>query len=220
MSMQTLRRRASALAAVLGLGVVLPFTIGATPASAQPRISVTKTHEGNFTRGGQGIYHITVRNTGNEPTLGLVRITDLYPQGLTEAQLNVQANDVIPTPGQGCTSSETGILCDWRLDTISTVTIDVTLDVAPDAPCGVATNTVTASELEDGILTSASDAVTITGSGCPSGDGGGGGGGGGSILPINLSGVVTLFNNISTNNNILSPEGKNTTNQNLGINAP
>ncbi|MCB5166972.1 putative Ig domain-containing protein [Streptomyces bambusae] len=36
-----------------------------------------------------------------------------------------------------------------------------------------------------------------------------GGGGGGSILPINLSGVLTMFNNIPINNNVLSPGSTN-----------
>ncbi|WP_370413160.1 hypothetical protein [Streptomyces fradiae] len=45
--------------------------------------------------------------------------------------------------------------------------------------------------------------------------GGNNGGGGGSILPINLSGVLPMFNNISVNNNINSPGASNTTTQNL-----
>ncbi len=68
MSMHTLRRRMSALGAVVGLGVVLPFTTVATPAFAQAHLTVTKTHEGNFARGGKEVYTITVTNTGNEAT--------------------------------------------------------------------------------------------------------------------------------------------------------
>lgn len=63
-----------------------------------------------------------------------------------------------------------------------------------------------------------SDPTPITGATCPNGNGNGGGGG--SILPVSLNGIIPMFNNISTNNNILSPGGKNQTNQNLGINAP
>ncbi|MDX3525293.1 hypothetical protein P1P75_02295 [Streptomyces sp. ID05-39B] len=46
----------------------------------------------------------------------------------------------------------------------------------------------------------------------------GGGNGSGSILPINLSGILPMFNNISVNNNIKSPGAGNTTTQNLGLN--
>ena len=50
--------------------------------------------------------------------------------------------------------------------------------------------------------------------------GGNNGGDNGSILPINLSGIIPMFNNISVNNNIKSPGASNTTTQNLGLNAP
>ncbi|RSS50672.1 hypothetical protein EF912_21745 [Streptomyces sp. WAC07061] len=60
-------------------------------------------------------------------------------------------------------------------------------------------------------LHSASDPTTITGGDC-SGDGENGG----STLPINLNGVVTLFNNINLN----SPNGSNNSNQAFGLNAP
>ncbi|WP_159026497.1 hypothetical protein [Streptomyces vietnamensis] len=48
----------------------------------------------------------------------------------------------------------------------------------------------------------------------------GGGNGSGSILPINLSGILPMFNNISINNNLKSPGATNTTTQNLGLNTP
>ncbi|MCJ1680623.1 hypothetical protein MTF65_25395 [Streptomyces sp. APSN-46.1] len=88
MSMHTLRRRMSALGAVLGLSIALPLTTGATPAYAQAQMSVTKSHEGNFVRGGQGTYHFEFINTGDAATTGTVRITDQYPQGLTFAAVN------------------------------------------------------------------------------------------------------------------------------------
>ncbi len=46
------------------------------------------------------------------------------------------------------------------------------------------------------------------------------GGGTGSILPINLSGVLPMFNNINVNNNIKSPGASNTATQHFGLNAP
>ncbi|MFA3843176.1 hypothetical protein [Streptomyces aureus] len=50
--------------------------------------------------------------------------------------------------------------------------------------------------------------------------GGNNGGGTGSILPINLSGILPMFNNISVNNNIKSPGASNTTTQNFGLRTP
>ncbi|MGW1765576.1 hypothetical protein ACWCQL_16070 [Streptomyces sp. NPDC002073] len=86
--------------------------------------------------------------------------------------------------------------------------------MADDAPCSV-NNTVTVTQ-GGGATVSDSDPTTITGGDCD----GGNGGGGGSILPINLNGLITAFNNISINNNINSPHGSNTSNQAFGLNAP
>ncbi|MEU7729647.1 hypothetical protein AB0B78_31090 [Streptomyces sp. NPDC040724] len=110
----------------------------------------------------------------------------------------------------------TGFACETHSPLLAgdSYTVDLTVNIADDAPCTV-TNTATVSSINDALLNSASDPTTITGGSCDSVDGGGS-----SILPINLSGVVPLFNNISTNNNLLSPGATNTTNQNLGINAP
>ncbi|MFC9296422.1 hypothetical protein ACFTWH_12275 [Streptomyces sp. NPDC057011] len=215
----TLRRRMSALGAVLGLTIALPLTTGATPAYAAAELHVTKSHTGSFVRGGQVVYHIVVSNTGS-PTTGTVTITDNYPQGLTFADgaVNPNPTDGVSGPCPVPVTSETGFVCELNFVANSSWTFDVTLDIASDAPCGAVTNTVTVSAPADDIQTSASDNATITGAGC--GDGNGNGGGGTSILPVNLSGVVTLFNNISTNNNLLSPGATNTTHQSLGINAP
>ncbi|WP_331735302.1 MULTISPECIES: hypothetical protein [unclassified Streptomyces] len=48
----------------------------------------------------------------------------------------------------------------------------------------------------------------------------GGGTGSRSILPINLSGILPLFNNINVNNNVKSPGASNTSTQNFGLNTP
>ncbi|MFD9410147.1 hypothetical protein ACFWBN_24490 [Streptomyces sp. NPDC059989] len=214
MFMHALRRRMCALGTVLGLGIVLPLATGATPASAQAVLTVTKTHEGNFARGGEGVYIITVTNTGNEETIGNVRITDNMPLGLTRTGLTVAVNG---NGGINCpVNGPSGFACDADLDAGTSIEIEVTVAVSSDAPCTV-TNTVSVSGLADQVLISASDPTTITGTGCGNGNGGGGDG---SILPVDLNGVVTAFNNISTNNNLLSPGATNTTNQNLGINAP
>ncbi|WP_328919641.1 MULTISPECIES: hypothetical protein [unclassified Streptomyces] len=51
----------------------------------------------------------------------------------------------------------------------------------------------------------ASNPTTVTGGTCN-----GGNGGGGSILPTNLNGILTMFNNVSTSNKINSSGGSNT----------
>ncbi|MFD3662798.1 hypothetical protein ACFWVF_19745 [Streptomyces sp. NPDC058659] len=79
------------------------------------------------------------------------------------------------------------------------------VDVAQNAPCSL-TNTAAVSSSNLGQIDKASDPTTITGGTCN-----GGNGGGGSILPINLNGIFTMFNNISTN----SPGGTNAPNQNF-----
>ncbi|MEV8531263.1 hypothetical protein [Streptomyces sp. NPDC051211] len=70
MAIHTVRRRISALGTVLGLGIALPFTVGATPAS-EAQLDIVKTQVGEFTRGGQGVYRIRVANTGTEATSDL-----------------------------------------------------------------------------------------------------------------------------------------------------
>ncbi|MGW7454359.1 hypothetical protein [Streptomyces sp. NPDC054787] len=201
----------SALGAVLAMSVALPFTTGATPAYAAASLTVTKTHEGNFARGGQGVYHIEIRNVGNAETTETVRITDILPAGLTKDQLTAQFDGTFG----GCPTNQAGFVCDIGFPVNSAFIVDLTVNVAADAPC-IVTNTVTASSTTEGILVSASDPTVITGGSCDDSDGDGGG----SVLPVNLSGVVTAFNNTSTNNNLLSPGATNATNQNLGINAP
>ncbi|MFD6986790.1 hypothetical protein ACFWAX_39935, partial [Streptomyces sp. NPDC059956] len=62
------------------------------------------------------------------------------------------------------------------------------------------------------------DPTTVTGGTCNGGGGGNGGNEGGSILPINLNGIITAFNNISINNNINSPAATNVSNQGLAVN--
>ncbi len=65
---QTLRRHIATLGTGAALGTALLVGTGATPAYAFPQLDVTKTHVGTFTRGGQGVYRVTVTNTGDQPT--------------------------------------------------------------------------------------------------------------------------------------------------------
>ncbi|MFF5447516.1 hypothetical protein [Streptomyces sp. NPDC012888] len=215
MFMHKLRRGMSALGTVLALSIALPIATGATPAYAVAELQVTKSHEGIFMRGGQGVYHIVITNTGTATT-DSVSIVDILPEGLTLSGFTSSTNPVDPQ-GPSCFLQDPGFACSYTFPASSTLTINATVDIAANAPCGPITNEVTVDEPAENISISASDTTTITGTGCPNGDGDGDGG---SILPVNLSGVVTLFNNINTNNNLLSPGATNTTHQNLGINAP
>ncbi|MFE1560981.1 hypothetical protein ACFW6V_39105, partial [Streptomyces sp. NPDC058734] len=93
----------------------------------------------------------------------------------------------------------------------------VTVNVAQNAPCTV-TNAVNVTDGAGGLHDTASDPTSIPGPGCNGGNNGGTDGG--SILPVNLSGVIPMFNNITTNNNIGSPGASNTSNQAFDVNAP
>ncbi|MER7666661.1 MULTISPECIES: hypothetical protein [unclassified Streptomyces] len=204
-----LRRHVAALGTVLGLGIALPFAVGVTPAYAQAQMDITKTHTGNFTRGGEGVYRITVTNTGDET--GQTEMTDVFPQGLTFANLIFVDTPVVVS----CSLGQEQIRCNATLPAGESYTIDVILDVATDAPCSV-TNNATVSDVAGGSSDTASDPTTIPGPDCNDD----GNGGGGSILPINLNGVLPMFNNITTNNNIHSPGASNASGQVFGLNAP
>ncbi|WP_405569351.1 hypothetical protein [Streptomyces sp. NBC_01167] len=204
----------SALGTVLGLGVALPFALAA-PAHAQSNLSVAKSHEGNFARGEQGVYTITLTSTG---VTGILDVTDNLPAGVTATALGGLLG-----PFCDITNGGTTVHCGDGLNFIGALSapLDVTVDIAADAPCSV-TNTVTVIETEseeqggETFTHSASDPTTITGGDCDGGDGGGGG----SILPINLNGVIPMFNNITTNSNIGSPGASNNSHQVFGLNAP
>ena len=52
--------------------------------AGQPNLVMTKEHDGNFTQGQQGAaYRLSVTNSGQAPTTGLVTVTDNLPAGLT-----------------------------------------------------------------------------------------------------------------------------------------
>ncbi|MCX4547109.1 hypothetical protein [Streptomyces sp. NBC_01565] len=97
----------------------------------------------------------------------------------------------------------------------ATITFTLTVNVSETAPCSL-TNTVTLIEVGSGNANrAANDPTTVTGGECDAD-----GGDGGSILPINLNGVLPIYNNITTNNNINSPHARNRSGQVFGLNAP
>lgn len=216
MTIQTLRRRIPALGTVLTLGIALPFAVGATPAHAQAQLDITKTHAGVFTRGGESYYQITVTNSGDQPT-GATHMTDVLPPGLTVDGFQANSNGFFfwECP---LNSPYTVVTCNTgALDPGEGYTMLLTVDVAQNAPCTV-TNTATIIDEGGLVRDSASDPTDIPGGNCAGGDGGGGDGG--SILPVNLSGVLPMFNNITTNNNLNSPGAANVSNQDFRLNTP
>jgi uncharacterized repeat protein (TIGR01451 family) len=217
MAKYTFGRRMSTLGTLLGLSLTLPFTVGVGTAHAQAQLNITKTHRGDFARGGQGTYIITVTNTGDQPTNA--SMSDDLPTGLI-----VRPEGPIITSSSGtdigpehCLYNDEGFRCNSvTIAPGGSYTVEVTVLVLSDAPCSV-TNTATVRG-DDGSNASASDPTPTTGGEC--GTGGTGGGTGGSILPINLSGILPMFNNITTNNNIDSPGASNVSNQALHLNTP
>ncbi|MGE7386623.1 hypothetical protein ACQKM2_14210 [Streptomyces sp. NPDC004126] len=213
MANHTLKRRFGALGTVLGLGIALTLTSGAGPAYASAQLEISKTHSGDFARGGTGTYIITVANRGDATTFEGSVMSDTLPQGITVAATEAVA---LPTGlNLACTANpeRTVLQCDTdALPAYQGYTLEVRVNIADTAPCAV-TNTarVTAGIFYD----AASDPTRITGPGCDNPDGAGGGG---SILPVDLSGVAPIFNN-NTTNNFGSPGSTITANQNLTASA-
>ncbi|WP_405676304.1 hypothetical protein OG239_41735 [Streptomyces sp. NBC_00868] len=197
----------------VGTSVVLPMSSGATPAFADPALSVSKTHAGAFVKGETGTWNIFVRNVGTDPTVGPITLTDVFPEGSHLDFINSPA-------GWECTNPPTGesVTCTYLNpvapgEVLGPLLFGVLIE--EDAPCTL-TNTVTVSGGGSSLGT-ATDPTPVTGGDCTPADGDGDGG---SILPINLNGVFTMFNNINTNNNIGSPGASNNANQSAEVTAP
>ncbi|SNX88177.1 uncharacterized repeat protein (TIGR01451 family) [Streptomyces sp. TLI_55] len=222
MATHVLQRRASALGTVLGLSAVLTLGLGATPAAAVAQLRITKTHVGTFPRGGIGEYTIKVSNRGDSFTQAGTTLGDALPEGLTVADYRIATTDDTTVDCSGSRGSNVLRCSTTRVYAAPTsgFTIVLTVDVANDAPCSV-TNVVAVRDDTTGIAASATDPTTITGGDCPNGGGGGSGNGdGGSILPVNLSGLIPVYNNINTNSNFNSPGASNSNSQAYTATAP
>ncbi|MFE9634786.1 hypothetical protein [Streptomyces sp. NPDC006463] len=126
--------------------MALPSAVGVTPAHAQAQLEITKTHRGDFARGGQGTYIITVSNTGNQPTSGTAGYIDTFPEGFV---VRAEGPTVTSSTGVGahCTFNEEEINCgsETPIPAGGGFTVEVTVLVHTDAPCSL-TNTVTAED--------------------------------------------------------------------------
>jgi len=109
-----------------------------TPVDA-PDLIVTKSHNGDFTVGTNGVYTITVHNIGAQDTSGTITVTDTLPTGLgyvSEAGANWSCSAV----GQVVTCTNTTVLnADASSDALP-ITVSVN---APAVPGGI--NTVSVS---------------------------------------------------------------------------
>jgi uncharacterized repeat protein (TIGR01451 family) len=208
-----MRQRVAVLGTVLGLGIGVPFTTGVTPAYAQAQLSILKTAEGNFQRGLSGFYRITVRNSGTESTDGATTMTDVLPDGLTVNSISIQSSTT-DTLTCGTPGSQTLQCQSSQMDPGDSYEVAFAVDIPDDAPCAVE-NTAT---VTDGVVTRSSRAAAIIpGPNCDLDSDGNSGNP--SILPINLSGVISVFNNITTNSNIHSPAATNVSAQNFHPNV-
>jgi uncharacterized protein (TIGR03437 family) len=131
-------------------------------AAGSPAFSITKSHSGNFIQGQQGVYAISLRNTGTAATSSgaLVEVVDDPPAGMT----------VISMAGSGwtCTTGSQNV-CN-RVDSLPSTqsypNITVTVRIASDAPVAL-TNLAAARGGGTAGVVSATDPTIIAAGGAP-----------------------------------------------------
>ncbi|MFE9096254.1 hypothetical protein [Streptomyces sp. NPDC007264] len=133
---------------------IASFRLPECTAVPPPSLTIAKSHSGNFTRGGTGVYTVTVGNSGSGPTDGTtVSVHDTLPAGLTAGGLS----------GIGWSCTLATLTC-TRSDVLaaggSYPPLTLTVNVAADAPDQV-TNTVTVTGGGDGTTHTAVDPTTI-----------------------------------------------------------
>ena len=129
----TIRNTATASFASASLGTPLTATSSAQTTVAGPDLTITKTHNGNLTKGSTANFTITVRNAGTARTQGTVTVTDNLPAGL----------EYVSAAGSGWTCAASGqtVTC-TRSDSLaansSYPAITVRVKVNDNAPASVA----------------------------------------------------------------------------------
>src|SRR5882724_5614314 len=118
-------------------------------------LTITKTHTGNFQQGQNfANYQITVTNSGSNPTVGLVTVTDTLPTGLTFSNMFGGGWNCNLTT---CTRS------DALAAGASYPVIQVTVNVASSAPASVTNTAVVSGGGEVNLANdTANDVTTIT----------------------------------------------------------
>ncbi len=102
-------------------------------------MTITKSHTGNFARGGTHTYTLTASNSGTGPTAGTVTVADTLPSGLTPT--------LASGSGWSCGISLQTVTCtrsDSLASTVSYPAITITVSVSPSATSPL-TNTATVS---------------------------------------------------------------------------
>ncbi|MFN8582294.1 MAG: hypothetical protein U0163_15140, partial [Gemmatimonadaceae bacterium] len=124
-----------------------------------PDLTIAKSHTGNFVRGQQATYSLTVSNVGSAPSSGTITVTDVLPTGLS----------FVSATGSGwsCSAAASTVTCTSAGPVAAggaLPSVTLTLDVASTAPSTV-TNTATVAGGSDsnGSNNSASDPTTIVG---------------------------------------------------------
>ena len=114
----------------------------ASVGSVAPDLTLTKTHNGNFSQGQSGAtYTILVKNTGGGPTNGEVTVSDNVPAGLTATAISGNGWNCVQPAGP-CTRSDSL----FSSGTYPAITLTVNVDA--NAP-SLVTNTVTVSGGDD-----------------------------------------------------------------------
>jgi uncharacterized repeat protein (TIGR01451 family) len=118
-------------------------------------LTITKTHTGNFQQGQNSVsYQITVTNSGPNPTVGLVTVTDTLPTGLTFSNMF--------GGGWNCTLT-TCTRSDALAGSASYPVITVFVNVASNAPASVTNTAVVSGGGEVNLANdTANDVTTIT----------------------------------------------------------
>ncbi|MER7466539.1 calcium-binding protein [Streptomyces sp. NPDC097981] len=124
-----------------------------------PSLTIDKSHTGDFTQGDQGVYTITVGNSGPASTNGsTVTVQDTLPAGLTTLS--------ITGPGWHCTwATLTCTRSDVLADGDSYPPITLRVNVSCDAP-SYGTNTATVTGGGDSTTHTAEDPTTINPTEC------------------------------------------------------
>ncbi len=124
----------------LDIWTYIPSQAVSTPVNilpSAPDLTISKTHSGNFTRGGTGVYTIISKNSGGVVTTGTVTVKDTVPTGLTPASAS----------GTGWTCSIAGqVVTCTRSDALapnsSYPAITLAVNVAGSAPASVVNTAV------------------------------------------------------------------------------
>jgi uncharacterized repeat protein (TIGR01451 family) len=144
-------------ASVLGGGDLTQHSASDTTTVITPALSVTKTHVGNFVVGQDGVYQITVSNTGKVATGGTVTVQDSLPNTLNAVAVGGPGWNCSPVPASSVTCTRSDSLAPGA----SYSALILTVNVTSGAP--IVSNTVSVSGGGDPITRTATDTAQVSG---------------------------------------------------------